>query len=335
MTMLVTIQNGIYRGEAVQNQTFELVSDIKDGAKGTFITVRPNDTIGGDRDKIRVTVLAADVIYDGVERACMLENTVQETDEEIMARIADRFAVLEEITDAAAEGAIRAVIVSGPPGVGKSYGVAERLKRANLFTAIQNKPPRYDIVKGSVTPIVLYTMLYYYRNVGEVLVFDDCDSILHDEATLNMLKAALDSGKSRRITWNRRSSFLRDEGIPDHFDFKGSIIFISNLKFDKVQSKNLQLHLAALQSRCHYLDLAMNSEHDRMLRIRQVHQSGELFSDYDFTNNEGDTVIEYMFANKDRLRELSLRMAVKLADLIKISPSNWQRLAASTVMKHL
>ena len=37
--------------------------------------------------------------------------------------------------------------------------------------------------------------------------------------------------------------------------------------------------------------------------------------------------------NKNKLRELSMRMALKLADLYKISPTNWRMLAESTCMR--
>ena len=39
-----------------------------------------------------------------------------------------------------------------------------------------------------------------YMNIpdkGNVLVFDDCDSVLMDDLALNIPKAALDSGKKR------------------------------------------------------------------------------------------------------------------------------------------
>jgi hypothetical protein len=41
-----------------------------------------------------------------------------------------------------------------------------------------------------------------------------------------------------------------------------------------------------------------------------------------------------MDANQTKLREMSLRMALKLADLTKVSESNWKALAASTCMKN-
>jgi GTP1/Obg family GTP-binding protein len=47
----------------------------------------------------------------------------KETEEQAMDRIRERFEILTEMTKAAIGGDIRAMIVSGPPGVGKSYGV--------------------------------------------------------------------------------------------------------------------------------------------------------------------------------------------------------------------
>jgi hypothetical protein len=156
-----------------------------------------------------------------------------------------------------------------------------------------------------------------------------------DDLSLNILKAALDSGKRRRIYWNSDSSMLRREGIPDAFDFNGSVIFITNIKFDHLKSKKLQDHLEALQSRCHFLDLTIDTERDKLLRIKQVHRDtdGGLFRDYGFEFDEGDQVLQFMWDNKARLRELSMRMALKIADLVKVNSSNWRALAESTVMR--
>jgi hypothetical protein len=166
-------------------------------------------------------------------------------------------------------------------------------------------------------------------------VFDDCDSVFADDLSLNILKAALDSGKKRRICWNSDSALLRREGIPDSFEFKGSAIFITNLKFQNVKSKKLQDHLEALESRCHFLDLTIDSARDKILRIKQVHRDsdGGLFADYGFTTEQDNEILAFMEAKKNNLRELSMRMALKIADLVKISPTNWRVLAESTVMK--
>ena len=338
MSSMVNIKFGSYRGVEFTDETFEMVQDVKEGAKGFFVTVRPNDSIGfGNLDKIRVAVAdPADVVYlDGTPNtgSAMKPAHEEETDEVIMERIAERFDIMEEMTRAAMSGNIRGMIVSGPPGVGKSYGITAQLEKSDLFSKIKSVAPTYEVIKGAMTPIGLYTTLYNYSDPNNVLVFDDCDSILFDELALNLLKAALDSGKKRKLYWNSDSSYLRKEGIPNSFEFKGSVIFITNVNFDNVRSKKLQDHLAALKSRCHYIDTAMHTERDKILRIKQIHATGALLDHYHFQNDEGDQVINFMLEHKARLNEISLRMATKIADLVKLSPERWKRLAETTCMK--
>jgi hypothetical protein len=166
-----------------------------------------------------------------------------------------------------------------------------------------------------------------------VIVFDDCDSILLDDVSLNLLKGALDSGKKRKISWLADSRILRSEGIPDSFEFKGSVIFITNLKFDKMKSQKLRDHLDALQSRCHYLDLTLDTMRDKVLRIKQIARSGELFADLELSDIAQDEIIGFMDANKNKLREMSLRMAIKIGQLYKSFPTKWAALAQTTCMK--
>jgi hypothetical protein len=165
-----------------------------------------------------------------------------------------------------------------------------------------------------------------------VLVFDDCDSILLDDLSLNILKAALDSSSKRTISWNTDSSMLRREGVPDRFDFKGSVIFITNIKFEHVRSKKLKDHLDALESRCHYLDLTMDTQRDKYLRIKQIVRDGMLNS-YDFEDGASEEIVDYIWEQRTRLRELSLRTVLKIADLRKMSEHNWKRLAETTILK--
>ena len=126
---------------------------------------------------------------------------------------------------------------------------------------------------------------------------------------------------------------LRREGVPDTFDFKGSVIFITNLKFDKMKSQKLRDHLAALQSRCHYLDLTLDTMRDKICRIKQIAKSGELFSDYDIDEAGQTEIIDFMEKNQNRLREMSLRMAVKIAELYASFKQDWKNMSEVTCMR--
>jgi hypothetical protein len=259
----------------------------------------------------------------------------KETDQEILQRLGERFEILDEMTKAVRQGDIRAMIVSGPPGVGKSYGVEAQLQKADLFNTLAEKKPKFEIVKGAMSALGLYAKLYEFSAEGNVVVFDDCDSILMEDLSLNILKGALDSSTRRFIAWNTDSRLLRSEGIPDRFEFKGAAIFITNIKFEHVKSKRLRDHLDALESRCHYIDLQMDTNREKILRIKQVIQQGKMLERFDFEECQKDELIEFVEANQNKLRELSLRMVLKLADLRRGFPNNWQAMAKTTCMKRL
>ena len=339
----VTIKFGEYRNQPVINQQFTLVKGFQQGKRGNYVTVRnegqfPHVQI--ENVKVKVNNIN-DVEFTGGEPIVSTPKNViafqapVETDEEAMDRIKTRFTILDDMSKATIGGDIRAMIVSGPPGVGKSFGVEQQLEKASLFDQLSGRKIRYEIVKGAMTALGLYAVLYKYSDEKNVLVFDDCDSVFQDDLALNILKAALDSGKRRRICWNSDSSLLNREGIPNAFDFKGSAIFITNLKFEHLKSKKLQDHLEALQSRCHFLDLTIDTERDKMLRIKQVHRDSEggLFSDYNFDELKSDEIFNFMTENASKLREISMRMALKIADLTKVSATNWRLLAESTCMR--
>jgi len=340
MSNFVLVKEGSYRGEAIVDSVFPLVQPAKIGKSGTFVTVDGSSMFGSHRSKIRIKVPSMNEIQympDGevTEAEPAKPAKPAETTEEALDRIAKRFNILDQMTDAVATGVVRGLIVSGPPGVGKSFGVERILDEYEAMHKLSGgKFARTEVVKGSMTPIGLYQTLYNNADKGSILVFDDCDSILFDEVCLNMLKAVLDSGKKRRISWKSESSALRREGIPDTFDFAGGVIFITNVNFENVRSKKIQDHLAALMSRCHYIDLELDTLSDRFLRIDQIVRDGML-DEYNFGAEGNAEVVTFMKDNSAALREVSLRMVLKVADLKQMSPETWQDLAKSTCMKRL
>jgi len=202
MTNFVKIKQGTYRKNTVEDMVFPVVKPLNIGKKGAFITVDGTEVLGDQFGKIRVLIDNPTQDIEYVTPAVYadqpkIDNTPveQESDEEAIERIAERFDILDRMTHAVAEGTVRGMIVSGPPGVGKSFGVETVLEDYDMLTEVAGKPARTEIVKGSMTPIGLYQTLFNNSDAGNVLVFDDCDSILFDEVCLNMLKAVLDSGK--------------------------------------------------------------------------------------------------------------------------------------------
>lgn len=356
MTAKVTILEGMYRGVAVNplNGAFELVADWKQGAKGGFVTVINNGSLNfADKgSKVRITVSEDNFEQTGelagtftaptgkqAKAAAEADPVFVETDEQTIARITKTFAYIETLTAAAQKNQIRALIISGPAGVGKSYGVETTLDRMNFQLTLAGKPEKFEIVTGGTSAIGLYCKLWDNRQEGKVLVFDDCDSALFDELQLNMLKAAMDTKKKRRICWMKESNALKGggdeqgENIPNAFEFEGSIVFLSNLKFDRFGSKKIGAHLEAIMSRVHYLDLCLDSRREQLLRVKQVVGEGMLAS-RNLGKKLEEAVVNYVYDNVDYLQELSLRTVLKVADLAAIDHETWEETADFTVLSH-
>ena len=340
MQNFVKIKKGTYRNAPIKDAIFPVVKPLTFGKKGAFVTVDGSSLMGPNAKRVRILVdspLSVEpASKEAYQEVMPVKKTAKkkETKQQAMDRIAGRFAVLDQMTDAVANGTVRGLIVSGPPGVGKSFGVETILDEYDSMTKLSGQPPRTEVVKGSMTPIGLYQTLYNNSNKGDILVFDDCDSILFDEVCLNMLKAVLDSGKKRTISWKAESSALRREGIPDRFEFKGGVIFITNVNFENVRSKKIQDHLAALMSRCHYVDLGMDTIEDKFLRINQIVRDGML-KEYGFSKEFEKEIIDFMIKHSARLREISLRMVLKIADLAQMDFDNWKEISESTCMKRM
>ena len=331
----IRILEGTYkiRGKDVElaGMVFPMVEEFKVGAKGGYVTVDGKSVPGFPDRNIKIAVASADSYEDA--GSAKIEQR-KESDEETIERMRERFQMLEDMTRACKKGDVRAMIVSGPPGVGKSFGVEKVLGKHDLLADIagDSKLKKYEVVKGAMSAIGLYCKLFQYADKDNVIVFDDCDSVLLDDLSLNILKAALDSKKNRRIHWNTDSFKLRNEGVPDSFEFKGSAIFITNIKFDNVKSKKLRDHLEALESRCHYIDLTIDTDREKMLRIKQITNDGMLDS-YELSTDVVEEIVDFIDINKKRLRELSLRTVLKVADLAKAFPDRWEAMAENTVMK--
>lgn len=352
----VLIKTGTYghgaKERVINNVMFPLAKKYTENAAGKrFVTVVGSRLAGlEDRNcqiKVDDTSCFEYVTSNGEKLETISEDEAMltfeeqfqagESDDDAMARIAKTFDILNEITDAAAQGIIRGMVVSGPPGIGKSYGVEKTLEKANFDLSVQGKAEKFEVIKGAASAIGLYKKLYLNRAKGFVTVLDDCDSVLFDEQSLNLLKAALDTCDKRRLSWLAESHALRKEDIPDVFEFEGSVIFLTNLDFEKTKANKIATHLNAIMSRCHYVDLEISSLRDQLLRIRQVVACGML-NNYNLDQVEKDAVVTYVLDNAEYLKEISLRMVIKIADLAEAYvqgtvQTHWTELAEMTCLK--
>jgi len=261
----------------------------------------------------------------------VLETESQETDAEIEVKLSERFGILKVLAKAATEGQAKALIISGPAGLSKSYTVEKVLEEWDPSET------KYTIIKGYVRATGLYKALYQNREEGKVLVFDDADSIFFDDTSLNFLKAVLDTTERRRVSYLSEYKIVDEETatvIPSSFEFNGTCIFITNFDFDKLIAKGHKLapHMQALVSRAHYVDLAMKTRRDYMIRIKQVVDEG-LFDGKGMTPVQIKEVVSFIEENVERVRELSLRTALKVGSLRKFN-QDWEKVARVTCLKN-
>lgn len=254
-----------------------------------------------------------------------------ETEAEIYQKLTDRFAAMETLAEATATGKNRSLIISGPAGLGKSFGVMK------IVESLESKGYRPVVIRGFVRPTGLYKTLYDFKDKNCVVVFDDADSVFGDDVSLNILKTACDMTKKRQLSWLTETRMEDEEGekLPRRFDFEGSIIFITNYDFDAMIAGGTKLapHFEAMISRSHYLDLAMKTKMDYIVRLKQVIREKGMLEREGFSKTQQETLIDFIVTQQDTLRELSLRMVLKLAGLMRMNPAGWEKLAKVTCMR--
>ena len=329
MEQYVRISSGWTRGGAtITDRSFLLLDNLKRDKDGMYITV---DSDGGADLRVgrnRIYMEGIHCYQPTTKHAGpqMVLPVAAKTDEEIAHDQRETFEILGEMTKAVASNTVKGLVVSGPAGIGKSYTVETTLHDTlDMLGKLTGQGQMYEVISGGISAAVLYEKLWEYRDESQVLVFDDCDGVLYDEDSLNVLKAALDSKKTRRISWNTRSLHLERKDIPNSFEYKGGVIFITNVKFDQVKSARISNHLEAIVSRCHYMDIGIDTAREKLLHIRNVVERSNMLGSYGFDDNTKAEVMHYINDHSKQLRELSLRMVLKIADLRKAMPGNWKR----------
>lgn len=265
----------------------------------------------------------------------------QETDEQIDARLQETFATLRIMTAAAIAGEIHSLVVSGPPGMSKSYETDKQFSEA-MDASTRGKTKRKCVdVHGYVRPTGLYKMLFENADEKSTIKFDDADSIFKDMTSLNILKAALDMKARRRVSWLAETKMKTEDGgdkVPRHFDFCGAVIFVTNIDFAAAAESGSEIseHMAALMSRSHYLDIGIHTLRDRLIRVKRVVLTEHMLQGPDFgmKAKQEEEIHEFVVENQKRLREVSLRMVAKIANLAVAKPQEWHVLARATCMSN-
>ena len=225
----------------------------------------------------------------------------------------------QDVKDALDAGIDRLVLF-GTAGIGKTYTI-----EGILESAASDEKVKYTAVRGFVKATGLYKLLWENREENNVILLDDADSAFADEISLNLLKAALDTSKKRILSWRSEKSFETESGelIPNEFEYKGSVIFITNLNFESMISANSKMapHFAALISRSYYIDLNLGSTREYLIRIKDVLDNTDMAYTLGLSKKQTIDLMKVFEVHYKKFRELSLRMVQKVAKIMLFSES--------------
>jgi len=221
--------------------------------------------------------------------------------------INQRFGFLNDLTSMVVNGITPSLLVCGQGGLGKTHSVTKTIEENYL------EPTEYAFFKGYSTARGLYNTLY--DNNGKLIVFDDCDSVLDDKVAVNILKSALDSYDKRTISW--MAKMVKSDEYPQHFDFTGRIIFISNKSKEKIDE--------AILTRSLTVDLTMTPD-DKVARMEAI--LGNILPEYDIEVKQD--ALGFLKSVKEEV-SLNMRMLIMVAKMRLQFPDTWKNLASYMV----
>lgn len=331
----IIITNGYYNRKLVSG-TFKLnkafkeytPSNHKNGYAKTSLGFDGTVYIEMDGKNREVHVNSAEIQIGNSPAPEVQEILSAEVDmDKLSSKIHDRFKVLEISSNAIVRGLMCGLVISGAPGVGKTYTLEKDLKEAEELGHIES----FHHVKGKLTALALYETLWNNSRAGQVLLLDDTDSVFEDPAALNLLKAALDTS-SGFVSYGSTCKYLEDNDIPKTFTFEGSIVFITNYDFDRLINSNSKMapHFKALASRTTYLDLKIHSNLEIMVRVEQVAKGGKVVDPNVVPAQIMEEMVEWMWENYTNMREVSIRSLLKLAEYYSIG--DWKFLAENFML---
>ena len=224
---------------------------------------------------------------------------------------------LERLTKMVGRGIQPSLVITGGAGLGKTYLVKKTLTDMGLEEAKQ-----FVHFKGRATAAGLFVTLY--ENSDKIIVLDDCDSVFKDMDAVNMLKAALDSYDTRKLSYISTKP-LKDaygDPVPRHFEFTGKIIFISNISQSKLDE--------AIKSRSFVSDISMNTK-QMFQRIDDLKTQIET----KIPNEVKDKALEIMKGLEKKYDgvEINLRSFIKACRICAMGFDNAEGMVAEQIIK--
>jgi hypothetical protein len=255
----------------------------------------------------------------------------------VVKEVVDKFNTVHEMTKLFVSNkysALKGLLISGDAGTGKTHWVQK------AFIDMDKTEDVYYVKAASISAAALYCIFYQYRYKNKVVVLDDCD-IIHKTGKdksdiLDMLKGVTEVTKGPRfISWEKASpnQLMRDNNIPTKFEFKGSVVWITNDTIEDI-SKKCKSHWNALSSRFNQIKVYFTEQEKLLYTLYLIEECDMLGKNCE--GKEGgyslkiqSEVIDYINDNYKNFKEITPRLATKIADIRHNFPKNWKKLVSN------
>jgi len=290
------------------------------------IAIKPGVSIDQLKDSILSKAGVIEVTAGGTKEVYLKTKQEEQVESSSSERVpyGDVLEHLEGLVTGIVKGAFNALFVAGKGGTGKTQTVENVLGSHGLSDG-----NGYFKNTGSASAAGVYTLLYHHRN--DIIVFDDSDGALADQDARNIIKAATDTKKIRKLVWNKKSSFIFDPDAedpevyeddlsmaPKFFDFKGRIIFISNLPLNKLDPDG------ALRTRAFVINVDPTDE-ELFEYMEKILDDIKLEEGLSLSASERRDVMKVVKTSK-RKGDVSLRKLVRALNLAASGAPNWEKL---------
>lgn len=235
----------------------------------------------------------------------------------------DQIKDLVSITKLLLSGAAYSMFVAGKGGIGKTYNIEKTLAEAGL-----DDGAGYFKVTGTASPVAIYRTLYDNRD--GIVLFDDCDGALVDQDARNIIKAATDTKKVRKLSYMKKANWLYNpdqdgemeddgENYPSYFDFKGKVIFISNLSMKKLDPDG------ALRTRSFVVNIDP-TDIELVEFMKKISGSVEIEDGLSLSDEERKQTVDIIAQGGGRKESLSIRKLVRALNIRASGVDDWERL---------
>lgn len=219
------------------------------------------------------------------------------------------------------------LLLMGEPGSGKTQTVVDTLDKLI--------PNQWAGIKGTSSGVGIYRFLYENRN-KKVVVIDDSDAIYNTPEAVEILKAAMDTKKDRKISWMKQNVNLNTIGIPNSFEVNCHIILITNSNLEHSGDGRVlksQRLMKPILDRVMKLKTGLPNREWELCYMKQLHDAGKIlcFDEHSIPETVQNEMLDFIEEKGEYFDNISFRTLVKMCKFYINDKNTWKNLTLLTI----